>query len=41
LDGDELHAGSSRGISNEFVETAATITLDDGVLVAIRPGAEQ
>jgi thiamine pyrophosphokinase len=38
LDGDVLHPGSSRGVSNELIEDRATVTLGGGVLVAIQPG---
>jgi thiamine pyrophosphokinase len=38
LDGEELHAGSSRGVSNEFVATSAQVRLDAGVLLAVQPG---
>jgi thiamine pyrophosphokinase len=34
-----LEPGSSRGVSNVFVSDTATITLERGVLLAIRPGA--
>ena len=34
-----LAAGSTRGISNRLVETTARITLRQGVLLAIQPGA--
>jgi thiamine pyrophosphokinase len=40
LDGEDLLPGSSRGVSNEFVGSVASIELDGGVLVAIRPGGE-
>src|SRR5436190_1419956 len=35
-----LDAGSSRGISNAFAAREARIAVDDGVLVAVRPGDE-
>ena len=35
---EDLPAGSSRGVSNEWVEAAATVRLRDGVLVAVAPG---
>lgn len=38
LRGETLAAGSSRGISNVFVAETARITLDRGVLLAVRPG---
>lgn len=40
LTGGELLPGSSLGLSNEFVETAATVRLREGVVLAIRPGVE-
>jgi thiamine pyrophosphokinase len=33
-----LEPGSSRGVSNVFVEPAARITVERGVLLAVRPG---
>ncbi len=39
LDGDDLPAGTSRGISNEFAAPAAQVTLHSGVLVAIWTGS--
>ena len=36
--GEDLHAGTTRGVSNELVHDPATVTLSDGVLVAIQPG---
>jgi thiamine pyrophosphokinase len=38
LRGETLDAGSSRGVSNVFVAPTARISLDRGVLLAIRPG---
>jgi thiamine pyrophosphokinase len=38
LSNETLEPGSTRGVSNVFVATAATVTLERGVLVAIRPG---
>jgi thiamine pyrophosphokinase len=35
-----LQAGSSRGVSNVFERKAARISLERGVLVAVRPGPE-
>ena len=40
LDGETLEPGSSRGVSNVFVGARATVTVDEGVLLAIQPGAE-
>jgi thiamine pyrophosphokinase len=34
-----LDAGSTRGVSNVFAEAEARVTVETGVLVAIRPGA--
>ncbi len=39
LRGETLEAGSSRGVSNVFVEETARISVERGVLLAIRPGA--
>ncbi|MDQ3671542.1 MAG: thiamine diphosphokinase [Actinomycetota bacterium] len=41
LEGETLEPGSSRGVSNVFAAISATISLDRGVLLAIRPGAER
>jgi thiamine pyrophosphokinase len=40
LHGETLTAGSSRGISNVFAAETARIALDQGVLLALRPGDE-
>lgn len=37
LTGETLEAGSSRGVSNEFAAPEATVSLDSGVILAIRP----
>ncbi len=37
LDNDELTVGSTRGVSNEFVEQKVTVQLKEGVLLAIQP----
>lgn len=37
LRGEDLDPGSTRGVSNRFALTRATVTLTDGVLLAIRP----
>jgi thiamine pyrophosphokinase len=39
LRGETLEPGSTRGVSNVFTDTPARITLERGVLLAIRPGA--
>jgi thiamine pyrophosphokinase len=39
LAAETLEPGSSRGVSNVFVETEARLTVATGVLLAIRPGA--
>jgi len=38
LTGETLVPGTSRGVSNVFVETQAHVSLERGVLLAIRPG---
>jgi len=38
LAGETLVPGTSRGVSNVFAEAAAHVSLDRGVLLAIRPG---
>jgi len=40
LSGDQLMPGSTRGLSNEFVEPSARVRVGDGVVLAVRPGAE-
>ncbi|MDP9300708.1 MAG: thiamine diphosphokinase [Actinomycetota bacterium] len=40
LDGGDLHPGSTLGVSNEFVEREASVAVDEGVVLAIRPGPE-
>jgi thiamine pyrophosphokinase len=40
LTGEELGAGSTRGVSNEMTETIATVALADGVLLAVQPDAD-
>jgi thiamine pyrophosphokinase len=37
LQGETLDQSSTRGVSNEFLETDATVRLDSGVLLAIAP----
>jgi thiamine pyrophosphokinase len=39
LRGETLEPGSSRGVSNVFEEETARVTVEQGVLLAIRPGA--
>lgn len=41
LDGETLRAGSSRGVSNVFAEEEATVSLERGVLLAVRPGENE
>jgi thiamine pyrophosphokinase len=38
LRGETLDAGSSRGVSNAFVDETAAVRVERGVLLAIRPG---
>ena len=40
LDGDELLPGSTRGLSNEFVGSTASVRVGDGVVLVVRPGVE-
>ena len=40
LAGATLEPGSTRGVSNVFVTESALIAVEDGVLVAVRPGIE-
>lgn len=37
LHGEDLNPGSTRGVSNQFDEPRATVTVDTGVLVALQP----
>lgn len=39
LDNDELIAGSTRGVSNEFVEPVATVTVRSGTILVIQSDA--
>lgn len=39
LGGEDLAPGTSRGVSNELAGPVATVTLADGTLVAVKPGA--
>lgn len=41
LHGETLEPGSSRGVSNVFVAPVARISIERGVLLAIRPGLER
>jgi thiamine pyrophosphokinase len=41
LHGDDLEPGSSRGISNRFTQQVASVSVSSGVLLAVRPGAEE
>ena len=38
LDGEDLHAGSSRGISNAFDSATASVRVTSGILLAVQPG---
>jgi thiamine pyrophosphokinase len=40
LDGETLEPGSSRGVSNVFVQETARIRVERGALLAVRPGRE-
>ncbi len=37
LEGETLEPGSTRGVSNVFAAPEATVTLETGVILAIRP----
>jgi thiamine pyrophosphokinase len=37
LHGETLHAGSTRGVSNEFLANHASVRVEDGVLLAVAP----
>jgi thiamine pyrophosphokinase len=37
LEGEDLLPGSTRGVSNEFIEPRATVSLDQGALLAVQP----
>lgn len=39
LDRETLASGSSRGVSNEFVDPHATVSVEKGCLLAVQPGA--
>ena len=41
LVGETLWPGSSRGVSNVFTDGLARVSLERGVLLAVRPGAEE
>jgi thiamine pyrophosphokinase len=38
LRGETLEPGSSRGVSNVFEQAAAKVSVEHGVLLAVRPG---
>lgn len=38
LRGERLEAGSTRGVSNVFAAVRASVSLDDGTLLAVQPG---
>lgn len=40
LDDDTIVPGSTRGLSNEFVDATATVRVRGGVVLAVRPGTE-
>jgi thiamine pyrophosphokinase len=41
LAGETLEPGSSRGVSNVFAEPTARVSIETGVLLAVRPGPEE
>ena len=38
LHGEDLQPGTSRGVSNELVESVATVEVDQGTLLVVQPG---
>jgi thiamine pyrophosphokinase len=40
LTGETLEAGTSRGVSNRFAAEAARVSVERGILLAVRPGPE-
>jgi len=40
LTGDRLDAGTTRGVSNVLLDRSATVSIEDGTLLVIRPGPE-
>lgn len=40
LHGEDLEAGTTRGVSNVMVDRSATVAIDGGTLLVIRPGPE-
>jgi thiamine pyrophosphokinase len=40
LAGETLQPGSSRGVSNVFLGESARVSLEQGVLLVVRPGPE-
>jgi len=40
LDRDTLRAGSTRGVSNVFLDDHAEVSLDHGTIIVVRPGPE-
>lgn len=40
LHGETLHAGTARGVSNVLLDRHATVAVEDGTLLVVRPGAE-
>jgi thiamine pyrophosphokinase len=39
LDHEDLHPGSTRGVSNELTRSPGRVSIEHGVLVAIQPGS--
>lgn len=39
LEGEDLHPGSTRGVSNVLAEATATVALRSGTLLAVQPGS--
>ncbi len=41
LDGETLSSGTTRGVSNVLLEREATVSLDEGTVIVVRPGPER
>jgi len=41
LDGETLSSGTTRGVSNVLVDREATVSLDEGTVIVVRPGPER
>ena len=41
LDGETLSSGTTRGVSNVLLDRQATVSLDEGTVIVVRPGPER